>query len=362
MHGVGGYADSDILAKLVTDFGEMLQRYESETPEYHQQIVLKRTTDGPFDRLMGYKRLDILKRWREGNAVVQTTTTTWKKDIYPQRFGVASPINIEEIRKMTNRLGSPTENTTRNLMNGIQVFEQRCLANQLEGDTTYAEDALDTIGYDGLSHFNSTAGRFGKAYGNIKVPTANGTDPGDFAAQIYESCEHFSTITDELGYPFFNVVVKPEDLLIIASMDYQKNWDTAIKASFYPISAAVGSTENVMAKEGQNKVLPPDVQFSQWLSGKDYYVFYKNKKGIKPFAWTYGEYQDGSSIGTFPVVGKGNANPIDSSKQGSSAYYFRKTDEGDSRTVLMGEKFYSLYCAVALASLLMQASLKIDIT
>jgi len=97
------------------------------------------------------------------------------------------------------------------------------------------------------------------------------------------------------------------------------------------------------------------------LSGKDYYVFYKDKKGIKPFAWTFGEYNDGSSK-SFPVVGKGNANPIDSNKQGSSPYYFRKTDEGDSRTVLLGEKYYSLYCALVAHSLLPQASLKIDIT
>jgi len=357
----GGYADGDILAKMSTDLGEMLQVYETEVPEYHQPCILKKIADGPFDRYMGYKRMDTLKRWRQGNSQAYSTTTTWKKDFYPVRYGVGAPIDIEEIRKLTNRLGSPTDQVTKNLMNRIPVWEQEIFIEQLEASTTTWEDGLDGTSYDGLSHFNNTADRFGSASGNIIVPTADGTNPDDYKSQFYELCRYFSSFKDEKGHLFFNTQVKPSDLLIIASMEYQENLDTALRAAFFPKNAAVGSTENVF---GTNKLEPPDVQYTPLLTGKDYYAVYKNKKGVRPFIWTYGEYKDGSD-GNFGVFAEGGANPMkgsDAPVDNKASYNFRKTDEGSSETVRFGQKWYALYVALCGGSALPQTSIKVNIT
>ena len=126
---VGGYAEADVFDKIRLELGEMLARNE-QTPEWYGTLISKTTTTGAFDRYMGYKRLDILQKWDDGDPVAQTTTSVWKKDYYPKRFGIATTVDLHDKETLSKRIGSVVEKAVKNLTNGIPVFENQAMADE----------------------------------------------------------------------------------------------------------------------------------------------------------------------------------------------------------------------------------------
>lgn len=353
----GGQQVQDLIAKIRSELGEMLTRGQVQVDQYIQQLVSKVTTDKPWDRYAGYERMDILKRWSQGDTVAMTSNNIWKKDFYPKRFAIATGFNLDDKKNFNAIIGDVAKQAARDMASGIPVFEMNAFADTLVGSTDLLEDALDLIAYDGDNLFANTANRFGLATGNLVVPTYDDIVPDAMVSQTFQACKIFEDMKDNVGQ-FFHMAteVQPSDLIIVASNEYTQNWREALHSISYPKAAAVGSTGNVFTAGGASEPLaPPELHHNKYLSGKDCYYFLKGN--FKPLRTTLGEYgeQDGG------ILSADGSNPAGGTGMGSS-YQLIQTVPGTVENVLRGAGYIRMSCEMTSGVEQPQGALKFDIT
>lgn len=339
--GIPGYVIDDIERGAKYSLADMLKRQKDPVGEY-DQLVLKDPCDGPYNLHLGYKRVGLPRRWRFGDALPMTVTAVWSKKFYPVMYGLGAEMNIRDETELNDRMiRTVAEELSSDLINSLPEFNNQSMIDVLTGSTTMLEDGLDLLAYDGLNGFSSSSNRFGLSYGNIDN-RFTGTSADNIVDQILGYMYDFRKMRDEHNRPFHRQQILAGDIMIIASIDYQRSWFEALRNNFFPKETATATvyspTDNII---GKDIVGSPTVLFDSRLTGKDHYGFLMNNK-FKPFVDTYHEFKSSPDN----VLTTNNENPMpnsDGPTPGGSFFQMRRTRPEDMQTIKYGRGAIGLF-------------------